>query len=80
MRKKYADQQHSICAANQRLCFRLIDSSTTSLPSKSEISKLWLVVGHPGLWVILCYPCNAQFYKKWVRGEGGGLYYHYVSE
>ena len=39
MRKKVADQLRSNCTADQRLCFRYIDS-TIPLLSKSEISSL----------------------------------------
>ena len=39
MRKKDADQLRSNCAADQRLCFRYMDS-TIPLLSKSEISSL----------------------------------------
>ena len=47
---KAADQLHSNCAADQRLCFRYIDS-TIPLLSKSEISSLKpsTVVVQPGL-------------------------------
>ena len=37
---KAADQLRSNCAADQRLCFRYIDSTISLLP-KSEISSLW---------------------------------------
>ena len=38
---KGADQLHSYCEADQRLCFRYSDSTTRPLP-KSEISNLYL--------------------------------------
>ena len=47
---KDADQLHSNCAADQRLCFCYTDS-TIPLLSKSETLSLWLssVVVQPGL-------------------------------
>ena len=47
---KDADQLRSNCAADQRLCFRYLDSTTPRLP-KSEISSLYpsSVAVQPGL-------------------------------
>ena len=49
-KNKDADQLRGDCEADQRLCFRYIDS-TIPLLSKSEISSLWLssVAVQPGL-------------------------------
>ena len=38
--RSYADQLHSNCEADQRLCFRYMDSTITLL-SKSKVSSLW---------------------------------------
>ena len=48
---KDADQLHSNCAGDQRLCFRYMDSTIPLLP-KSEISSLWSssVTVQPGLY------------------------------
>ena len=52
--KEDADQLHSSCAADKRLCFRYTDSTIPLLPFKSEIL------------VIFCC-CTARFVSDLVK-------------
>ena len=54
-KQKSADQLHGDCAADQRICFRCIDSTTPLLPLSEISSPLpFSVVVQPGL----CQTCS----------------------
>ena len=74
-KNKGADQLHSNCEADQRLCFRYTDSTLPFL-LKSEISSFWpdSVTVQPDL----CQTCSETTLLVFPRG-GLYVYYKYTS-
>ena len=59
---KYADQLHSNCAADQRLCFRYMDSTIPLLPKSENFKLLAIFRG-----------CTSRFVSGQVRIQNVGF-------